>query len=107
MELTVEQDEIDGHAELAREFLRDVFSMDMDKVLLTDSSDLADFFPSGMELSDHDIAVTPYPELVKRWDCWVVERIRQRYGIEAVYATMPLLDLFKAIEAHRRSPCLH
>lgn len=105
--VVAEQDAIDQYDSVAREFLREIFSLDSSRVLLTDESRISDFFPSGMSLSDEALQHSSYTELLQRWDVWVVERIRQCYGIEAVYAAMPLVTLFGAIEAARAPQVLH
>lgn len=107
IEITVEQEQIDAYEETAREFLRGVFDLDYGKVMLTDGSSLSDFFPSGLSLTNEEIQNTAYSELVARWDRWVVERVRQRYGLEGVYVTMPLIALFEAIQQPKDSEVLH
>lgn len=43
--VVAEQDDVTRHRCIAKEFLASVLGLDADKVLLTDESQLSDFFP--------------------------------------------------------------
>jgi len=105
--VVAEQDDVTRHRCIAKEFLASVLGLDADKVLLTDESQLSDFFPSGLGLTKQELEALSYQELLQRWDRWVVERVRQQFAVQDVYATMPLTALFEVIEDSRKPPAVH
>ena len=98
------QDGIDQFEETGRKFLADVLEMSWDECLLTDESYLSDFYGSGPHGLSTDMA---YEDFGNAWHAWVSERVTALYGIELASVHVPLIDVFRQLEARQRGARVH
>jgi len=89
------RDRIDAFEELANDFVREVLGLPW--ALMTDDSALSDF--SGCGLDDRDDLKGLEDEAHRAfWDDWIVERVCERYRIEAFPVTIGMVQLFERID---------
>lgn len=96
-----EQDLIEQAAPLGREFLKRVLDMDWDDCLVTDESALSDFSLCGIPRDQ----LPEGPDLKQCyaiWDAWVLQKVKDEFGVELPRTGLLLLTVFDLIEAHRR-----
>ena len=89
------RDRIDAFEELANDFVREVLGLPW--ALMTDESALSDFSGCGLDGRDDLIGSDGEAHRVF-WDKWVVERVCERYRIEAFPVTISMVQLFDRIE---------
>lgn len=76
----------------AEKFLEEFFGIK--GAFITDLSELKDFFPRGLPEGEYDT-----PEIMYRaWDEWVIQAIKDKYGVEIEDTMILLLDLLKRID---------
>ncbi len=96
-----EQDLIDQMAPLGREFFSRVLQLDWDDCLVTDESALSDFSFSGVPEGVIPSEAT-LREAYAAWDAWILNNVRQHFGIELPRTNLRLLTVFDLIEKHRK-----
>lgn len=117
--IIIGKDKIDNYQDIARVFFKNMFDMNLDKVLITDISDLSDFSGSGMSPEQYDQAEgrvnldglpknkhlqEVFNEIGKYWDKLVFEKIKDQYGIELKSTVIKLIDLFETISRNQYKP---
>ena len=92
------QDQVELYEETARRFFREVLDYRFDDCLITDESWLRDFSSCGLpdELAD---TAPNLKALYAVWDVWVLNELRTRYGLEYTTTAVPLLNIFRDLEA--------
>jgi hypothetical protein len=88
-------DGVDAYASLSEEFVREILALPW--AMISDASCLSDFCGCGLDDRDDlqgldDVAFNAF------WDKWIVERVCERYRIEAFAVTIRMVDLFARIE---------
>lgn len=87
---------IDEMRTISTEFFQRVLSLPLDACLLTDESELADFFGAGSPSGDW-AGISDYTQARVAWNLWVVAQVKDMYGIELADPYVPLTQLFERI----------
>jgi hypothetical protein len=98
--ITVTQEQIHEFHQTQVQFMREV--LDLDGVVVTDLSELSDFTYSGMPAGALDTSL-PLPELVAKWDAWVIARVQEKYRVTLTTTVVNMIWLFNQIEVSRKA----
>jgi len=91
----IHTDQVDPTLPVAAAFFAEVLGLDLERVVMTDLSELSDFRFSGNWKAP--LGAT-YAELCAHWDQWVLEQIRSVYHLELSSTSIALLALWNQIE---------
>jgi hypothetical protein len=101
--LRLEQLQIREFLDIADEFLTHVVGHP--EALITDRSQLCDFTGCGPP-KEVNFECDTYNDYCDKWDRWMCEELRRRYGIEIESTRITLVDLFNRIRL-AKGPTIH
>ena len=79
----------------AEEFLREIFNLECG--IFTDLTEISDFCGKGLTKEQIDSAES-YNALCTLWDIYIVDKIKNKYGIELKKTNILLTDVLEQIQ---------
>lgn len=108
------------HEDIAKDFMYKIFGLNEEQYLLTEISDLCDFFPCGIESDvinqiekeiDNDLTINKsekYSHFSKKlntiWDSMIIQKIFDNYQIVIVKTTISMEVIFDEIWKKKITP---
>ena len=98
--IIIEQENIEFFEKEADEFVLKIFNLQ--NALVTDLSDLSDFFGSGLDKEQsQEIQKLSHKNAIKFWDKIIMERVKQEYGIELTNVCVNLFSIVQKIAINK------
>jgi hypothetical protein len=91
-------DTLDQYEFQAEEFLREMF--DLEGGMFTDLTEISDFCGRGLTTEQMD-STDSYNALCTLWDAYIIDRIKQRYGIELDRTNILLTEVLEQIQSKK------
>ena len=89
-------DTLDQYEFQAEEFLREIFNLEGG--MFTDLTEISDFCGRGLTKEQIDSADS-YNALCSLWDGYIIEKIKNKYGIELDRTNILLTDVLEQIQS--------